>query len=47
MPTNHVVLEDFFKSLKMPSVGAELPAELERDFSVTEIVSAIGAMQSD
>lgn len=45
-PTNPAVLEDFFKSLKMPSVGAEFSAELERDFSVKEIVSAIGAMQS-
>ena len=46
VPTNPVVLEDFFKSLKMPSVGAELSAELERDFSVREIVSAIGAVPS-
>ena len=30
----------------MPSVSVELSAELERDFSVREIVSAIGPMQS-
>ncbi len=46
MPTNPAILEDFFKSLKVPSIGVEFSAELERDFSVEEIVSAIGAMQS-
>lgn len=46
MPTNPAILEDFFKSLNMPSVVVEFSVELERDFSVKEIVSAIGAMQS-
>jgi len=46
VPTNPSVLEDFFKSLKILPVSEELSAELERDFSVKEIVSAIGAMQS-
>lgn len=46
MLTNPAILEDFFKSLNMLSVVVEFSVELERDFSVKEIVSAIGAMQS-
>lgn len=45
-PNNPVLLEDFFRFLKMPSVSVEFSAELERDLSVKEIVSAIGALQS-
>lgn len=44
--SNSASLEDFFKPLKIPSIDAGLVEELEKDFSVLEVASAISAMQT-
>lgn len=43
---NAAELEAFFKDVKIPSVNSDLSDELEKDFSLEEISSAIKSMQS-
>lgn len=42
---NPVHIDDFFSSVNIPTLDTGLAADLEKDFSITEIVAAIKAMQ--
>ncbi|KAL0152803.1 hypothetical protein M9458_052526 [Cirrhinus mrigala] len=45
-PTTPSVLENFLRSLHVPSVDPNIADSLGKDFSALEIISAIGSMQS-